>query len=157
MKFKTIKPFVIELITFVFVISVIIIGLLVGDFIEISFHMHLITIIAIALIIIPLLSLFSRIVNLGVRALVDFVFQKTKEGVYEFLDEQPYEASVFTEKVGKNHERSFGMYYLIHLKKGNEVYTLISASYVDLIKGKTYIIKSGWSSNIFLNSVPIEE
>ena len=81
----------------------------------------------------------------------------TKEDVYEFLSEQPYKASVFTEKFGHCRERSFGMYYLIHLRKDNEIYTLISSSYVDLVKGKKYRVKSGRSSKIFLSSNPIEE
>ena len=43
MKFKTVKPFVIEMLTFIFVITGILVGLLAGDFIEISFRIHLIT------------------------------------------------------------------------------------------------------------------
>lgn len=157
MKFKMIKPFVIEFVTFVFVISTICIALLVGNYIEIIFHMHLLTVTAVVIILASLLSLFSRIVNTGVKALVDFAFQSTKEDVYVFLNEQPYLASIFTEKFGHKHERYVGMYYLIHLKKGKEICTLISASYVDFVEGKTYRVKSGRSSNIFLSSTPIEE
>lgn len=157
MKFKMIKPFVVELITFTFVVSVTCIALIAGNFIEIIFHMHLLTIVAVGLVLALLLSLFSRIVNTGVKALADFLFQKTKEDVYVFLKEQPYKASVFTEKFGYSRERFVGMYYLIHLKKGNEIYTLISSTYIDLVEGKTYRVKSGRSSNIFISSNPIEE
>lgn len=157
MAFKMIKPFIVELITFIFVVSVICIALITGNFIEIIFHMHLVTVVAIVLVLTSLLSLFSRIVNTGVKALTDFMFQNTKEDVYVFLKEQPYKASVFTEKFSYCHERSVGMYYLIHLKKGEKIYTLISSSYIDFVEGKTYRVKSGYSSNIFLSSNPIEE
>lgn len=156
MTFKMIKPFVLEFITFIFVVSTICIALITGNFIEIIFHVHLLTVVVVILVFASLLSLFSRIVSTGVKALTDFVLQNTKEDVYVFVKEQPYKASAFTEKFGYFHERSVGMYYLIHLKKGNEMYTLISSSYVDLIEGKTYRVKSGSSSNIFLSSNPIE-
>lgn len=154
MKFRTIKPFVIELLTFIFVIGCVTIGLFAGNFIEITFHMHLLTLTALALLFVSLVSLFSRIVNTGVRALMDFVFQNIKEDCYTFLDEQPYKASVFTEKFGHNHETSYGMYYLLHLRKGEEVYTFISASYVDLVEGELYIIKTGCSSKVFVSAKP---
>ena len=156
MTFKMIKPFVLEFITFIFGVSTICIALITGNFIEIIIHVHLLTVVVVILVFASFLSLFSRIVSTGVKALTDFVLQNTKEDVYVFVKEQPYEASIFTEKFGDFHERSVGMYYLIHLKKGNEMYTLISSSYVDLIEGKTYRVKSGSSSNIFLSSNPIE-
>ena len=157
MTFKMIKPFVIEFITFIFVVSAICIGLITGNFIEIIFHVHLLTVVSVALVFTSLLSLFSRIVSTGVKALTDFIFQSTKEDVYVFLKEQPYQASVFAQEFGSSRKRSVGMYYLIHLKKGKEIYTLISSSYVDFVEGKTYRVKSGRSSNIFLSSNHIEE
>ena len=152
MKFRTIKPFVIELLTFIFVVGCVIIGLLTGNLIEITFHMHLLTLTALALLLVSLVSLFSRIVNTGIRALMDFVFQSVKEDCYTFLGEQPYKASIFTEKFRHNHETSYGMYYLLHLRKGKEVYTYISSSYVDLVGGETYIIKTGCSSKVFISA-----
>lgn len=152
MSFKTIKPFAVELITFIFVVSVICGALIAGNFVEIILHIHILTVTVVLFVLFALLSLFSRIVNTGVRVLVDFAFQSTKEDVYVFINEQPYKASIFTEKFGSSHERSFGMYYLIHLRKGAETYTLISTSYIDLVEGKTYKIKSGRSSNVFLSS-----
>ena len=83
---------------------------------------------------------------------MDFVFQSTKEDCYVFLSEKPYKASCFTEKVEHDHETSYGMYYLIHLKKGEEMYTCISSTYVDLIEGELYIIRTGCSSKIFVSA-----
>lgn len=157
MTFKKIKPLVIEMITFVFAVCVILVALTVGKFIEVHINAHLLTIVSIIIVFTLLISSFSRIVNLGVRALTDFAFQHTIEDVYVFLNIQPYKASVFTEKFGPNHERSIGMYYLVHLKKGQQMYTLISPLYVELVAGKTYRIKSGRSSHVFLSSNLIEK
>ena len=44
------------------------------------------------------ISLFSRIVTIGVRALIDYFFQSVKEENYVFYKEEAYEASSFTEK-----------------------------------------------------------
>ena len=157
MTFKMIKPFVVELITFIIVVSVVCITFIISDSIEIIIHKDFWIVVAVVLVFVSLLSLFSRIITTGVKALVDFMFQTTKDDVYVFLDEQPYQASIFTEKNGDDGERSFGMYYLIHLEKGGEIYALISPSYVKLVEGHWYQVKSGRFSYIFLSSNPVEQ
>ncbi len=152
MKFKSIKPFVMEFVTFVFVIVVILTSFLVGNFIEIRVKMHLLTVAALIVVTVVFIALFSRVVNTGVKALVDFALQRIKEDTYVFLLEQPYKASIFAEKCGHSHERSVGMYYLIQAKKDDEVFTFISPIYLELVEGKAYIITSGRSSHIIVNS-----
>ena len=100
MKFKSIKPFVMEFVTFVFVIVVILTSFLVGNFIEIRVKMHLLTVAALIVVTVVFIALFSRVVNTGVKALVDFALQRIKEDTYVFLLEQPYKASIFAEKCG---------------------------------------------------------
>ena len=123
MKFRMIKPFVMELIIFIVVIGGVFYGLLAENFIEIKIRAHLLTVTAFLIVIVSLLTLFSRIVNTGIRALIDFVFQHTREDNYVFLEEKPYVASVFTEKVNHERERSYGMYYLVYVRKSEKVYT----------------------------------
>lgn len=153
MTFRMIKPFVVELITFVLVLGVVFGALLVGEWIEITFHIHLLTVVAVAFVFVALLSLFSRIVNTGIRALTDYIFQSVIEDSYTFLNEQPYKASIFTEKFYDNHERAVGMYYLVHFEKDDKIYTYISPSYIKLEEGKVYSVKAGRSSHIFLGAL----
>lgn len=157
MKFKQVKPFIAELFIFVFVIVVVFFALLSGHFIEIIFHLNLLTTIVVIILLFSLLSLFSRIVNIGTRVLFDFLFQKVKEDSYVFINEQPLRASVFAEKFKKKHERSIGFYYLIQMKQNEKMYTFISSSYVDLCRDYNYIIKSGYSSNVFLEAKQIDD
>lgn len=155
MDFKVVRPFIMEMITFIFVISGVLICLSVCNLIEITVHAHLLTVTAIVVVFSSLISLFSRIVPTGFSAVFDFAFQRVKEDTYVFLKIQPYRASIFTEKYNHNNERSLGMYYLVHVKKGTEIYTFISPSYVDLVKGEQYLIKSGQSSKIFITGVSV--
>ena len=157
MKFKQVKPFIAELFIFVFVIIVVFFALLSGHFIEIIFHLNLLTTIVVIILLFSLLSLFSRIVNIGTRVLFDFLFQKVKEDSYVFINEQPLRASVFAEKFKKKHERSIGFYYLIQMKQNEKIYTFISSSYVDLCRDYNYVIKSGYSSNVFLEAKQIDD
>lgn len=84
MTFKMIKPFIVELITFAFVLCAIFGALLVGECIEITFHMNLLTVFATIVVFASLLSLFSRIVSTGIRALTDYIFQNVVEDSYVF-------------------------------------------------------------------------
>ncbi len=150
MKFKSVKPFIFEMLTLLFVISLIIAGLLIRDNIQISWD--LLTIGVVVCVFVIHLLLFSRIVPLGIRALVDYICQNTEENTFVFLKEEPYEASMFTEKFGKDHKRHIGMYYLIHLKNSKEISTFISPVYVDFDENKKYKVKYGKCSKIFISS-----
>lgn len=152
MKFRMIKPFVMELIIFIVVIGGVFYGLLAENFIEIKIRAHLLTVTAFLIVIVSLLTLFSRIVNTGIRALIDFVFQHTREDNYVFLEEKPYVASVFTEKVNHERERSYGMYYLVYVRKSEKVYTFLSPIYVEMTPNETYTIRTGYFSKILLKS-----
>lgn len=140
-KFKIIKPFVTEMVILLFVVAGVTVGLLTGKFIEITIKLHLITIAFIIIVIGLFLALFSRVVNLGARALFDFIFQSTKLDNYEFIKELPYYASVFSEKFGPNSERSYGMYYLIQVKKDDEILTFISPFFLDLKPAKDMFLE----------------
>lgn len=156
MNFEIIKPFVTEMLIFVFTVCCIFIGLLAGSYVEITIHMHLLTFAAIVLVFTALISLFSRIMNTGIRALLDFVFQKTKEDTYVFLDVQPYKASVFSECFKSDRERAYGMYYLVHMKKNVKVYTFLSPTYIELIEGKQYAVRTGSLSGLFIDGVQLD-
>ena len=59
MKFKSIKPFVMEFVTFVFVIVVILTSFLVGNFIGIRVKMHLLTVAALIVVTVVFMAIFS--------------------------------------------------------------------------------------------------
>ena len=149
-KFKMIKPFVTEMLILLFVVVSIIVGLLTGKFIEITIKPHLITFSFFLIAIGLFLSLFSRVINLGARAMFDYIFQSTKTDNYEFIEELPYRASVFSEKFASDSKQTYGMYYLIQVKKDGKVSTFISSSFLDLKPGKKYILKTTTSSHIVL-------
>ena len=155
MKFRMIKPFVVEMITFIFVIAGILGSLLIGDFVEISFRIHLITISLFIIIFLIILYLFSRVINIGVRTLLDYFLKSIKEDEYILLKIEPYKASVFTEKFGGNKETSLGMYYLIHAKKNDKVYTFLSSQYIGMEEEKKYKIKYGQYSHVFLDAYEV--
>ena len=154
-KFKMIKPFIFEMLTLLFVIGIVLYGFLMYRFIEIKIHINLLTFTAILSLFVSFISLFSRIVTIGVRALIDYFFQNVKEDNYIFYKEEAYEASSFTEKIDKNRERQLGMYYLIHAKKGNEMYTFISPQYIEMTEGEEYRLKTAKFSKILLEKYDV--
>ena len=150
-KFKMIKPFIEEMLILIFVAVVVTVGLLLEKFIEITIKPHLLSITAFVIVIGLFLFLFSRVINLGIKAIIDYIFQRTKTGSYEFIKELPYRASVFSEKFTANADRSYGMYYLLQVKKDDKILTFISSSFLDLETGKKYIFKTAASSCIVLD------
>ncbi len=150
MKFKQISPFIYEMLVFLFVVMSVFVGLLSGKFITISIRVHILTISASILVFVPFVSLFSRIISTGSRVLFDFVFQKTKEINCVFLKTEPFKASVFTEKIERNSERSIGLYYLVHVRDGKHIKTLLSSKYIHLNEGNNYLFKTGKTSNVIL-------
>jgi len=155
LKFKMIKPFIFEMLTLLYVIGIVLYGFLMFRFIEIKIHINLFTFTAILSLFVSFTSLFSRIVTIGVRALIDYFFQSVNEHSYIFYKEEAYEASSFTEKIDKNRERQLGMYYLIHAKKGNEMYTFISPQYIEMTEGEEYILKTAKLSKILLEKYDV--
>ena len=151
MKFSVIKPFISEMLILIFCI-VALAWTLIGKDIEIIVHMNAVTFVAIILAVAYSFSLLTRILPTGIRALFDYMFQRTKEDRYVFIDMDSFRASDLTKKFDAELKVSFGMYYLIHLRKGKQIYTCISSSYVDLVKGKLYAIKTGCLSNIFIDA-----
>lgn len=152
MKFKTVRPFVLEMFVFIFVIVGIVFGVLVGNYIEIHFNMHLITVAFIILVMVILISYSSRIINLGIRAMLDYVFQHVKEEEVKIIKVLPYRASVFAEKYGRKGEihSSIGMYYLYQVKSHRGKFELISPYYLDLCEGSSYIVKVAMLSSIIV-------
>ena len=154
-KFKMIKPFIFELFSLLFAIAFVSYVLLAYRFIQIKIRVHLMTITLIIILAVQFISLFSRIVTIGVRALIDYFFQNVKEDNYIFYKEEAYEASSFTEKYDKNRERQVGMYYLIQAKKENEMYTFISPQYIEMTEGEEYRLKTANFSKILLEKYDV--
>jgi len=47
------------------------------------------------------------------------------------------------------------MYYLIHAKKENEMYTFISPQYIEMTEGEEYILKTAKLSKILLEKYDV--
>lgn len=150
MKFKTAKPFIYEFITFIVVISSIIILTWLTGGIRIIYNSDIPTLIALILVFIWFLYTFVRVVSWGFTTLIDYSFQLIKEKDCIFLDITPYKASIFSDK-NRMETHSLGMYYLIHIIIDNKTCTLISPIYLDLIKGKKYLVKYGIFSKVVCN------
>lgn len=152
MKFKTAKPFIYEFITFILVIaSIILLTWLTGG-IRIIYNSDIPTLLALILVFIWFIYTFVRVVSWGFTTLIDYFFQHIREKECIFLDITPYRASIFSDK-NRKETRSLGMYYLIHVKKDNKIYTFISSIYLDLDKGKKYLIKYGGFSKVVCDIV----
>ena len=152
-EFTSVKAFLVEMLVFLFITAFVFVCLLACGWVEIIIHTNLLTITAIGFVLISFVSLFSKIVPIGVRATFDFLFQSVQEDTYIFLRTQPLRASVFTEKFTSDGGRSYGMYYLIQTQRENEIHTFISPCYIDLVENEVYVIKSGRTSNVFLSGV----
>lgn len=150
-KFRMVRPFVMEMAVFLFAIFVVLFCFLMEDYIVIAIDFNFLTVCLIVILLGYFMFLFSRIINMGVRALFDFVFQKTKNDTYVFLKTLPYVASSFTEKWGHNRETSIGMYYLVQVEKEGNIITLISPSFLNFKEGNVYNITSAFSSRIILS------
>ena len=129
--FKKIKPFVFELLVFLFIVFFISFTILAEGFVTIIFSPNLITVSLSIILLICFIYLFSRVVNIGFRVLIDYLFQKADKDKYTFIKQLPYSASVFSEKWDKNHRRSIGMYYLVQVKKEDKIYTFLSPCYLE--------------------------
>ena len=146
--FKPFRPFITEMLIFIFVVAIVLIGLLSSKLIEISIHVHLITIALFAILILVLLYHLNRVIRVGIRGLIDYLSNNIIMDEYTFISQEPFHASVFSEKIGKNGLRSLGVYYLVHVKRNDQLYTFISSNYLDLEVGKTYRICCGKTSSI---------
>lgn len=148
--FQKIKPFVAETAVFLFVVILIPVGLLCGGLIEVTVRLHVLTVALGVLLLVLLLSLLFRVVLWGVKALFDYIFQRTRTDTYEFVQQMPYRASMFSEKWVTHTERSVGMYYLIQAKKGADAVTLLSPEFLALTAGKSYVFETAASSRIII-------
>ena len=149
MKFNTVKSIIFEFIALTFIVGILIV-LLFNNFIEIYCDKFIIKASLIIILFYAIYCFFS-IVNLGIRALIDYIFQKTITDKYIFMREEPYDNNIFTGKFDENHEQTIGIYYIIYAQKNNRIYTFISSSYKEMYTGKIYTIKAGKYSNILVS------
>lgn len=84
--------------------------------------------------------------------MLDYIFQRTKEGEFKIIKILPYKASVFTERYGHKGEKysSVGVYYLYKVKNHNNEFCFISSHYLNLYEGNIYTIKVGALSSIIV-------
>ena len=156
-KFKTIRPFIEELAVLLFVVFLIIEGFLFTNLVEIKIKAHYLTIVAIAIVGVYFFSLFYNVVNLGLKALFDYIFQRTTTEKFTFIKQEPIRASGLLEKYNRKGQKIRCIYHLINVKKENDLYTFWSSNYADLIEGKVYEITFATSSGILLNFIPVEQ
>lgn len=148
--FKKIKPFVAETAVSLFVMILIPVGLLCSGLIEVTVRLHVLTVALGVLLFVLLLFLLFRVIRWGVKALFDYIFQRTRTDTYEFVQQLPYRASLFSEKWVTHTERSVGMYYLIQAKKDAGAVTLISPEFLALTAGNNYVFETAAFSRIII-------
>ena len=98
--------------------------------------------------------LFSRVVNTGIRALIDAITSNYSNQQCTFIKQVPYKASTFSQKrkVDKGEVlNEFGMYYLVIVKTHNSEVTLISPCYLNLEKDKLYNFSIAGLSHIIVD------
>lgn len=156
-KFKKIKPFFFEMVSLVCVIAVFCFCFLNENickkynFIQIKIPASFLSIAFIVVVVAIYIGSFSRIMNIGIRSLIDFIFQNTRADVYKFIEVLPFQTSRLTSKHDKGHPLSLDVHYLIQVKKDGKMYTFISSEYLDMKKGERYTITTAASSHIVLD------
>lgn len=157
LKFKSVKPFVFELLTMIGVIGVVLaFSLMLGD-IKIYFNKNDIFLVTgIVLVLGWFLYIFVRVINLGVRSLVDYLFQKTVENEYTILSILPYRASIFSDSNTTN-RYDCGMYYLVNCKNTNgTTFTFVVSKYLEINLNEKYILKTGMFSGVLIDCIEID-
>ena len=159
MKMSQVKDLLIELLIFTCVVGLFILSFIKFNILVFEIKSMVIFYISIIGVIFFVFS-FSRIINIGTKILVDFIFQKTKEDEFEFVGNIHYEASGFAPKsyysfksLRRTNEQK---YFLVHMKKDDTVYVFLSQDSLDFEINKKYRVKSGYFSGILLCSTPIE-
>ena len=154
-KFKTIKPFVEEFIVLCFVIFTIFTVFLYTKQISIIKEKPFV-IAGIIVIAVTSIMLFVQIVNVGVKALIDFIFQLVKSDNYKFICFCPYEASIFADKfIDWSRGRKSRTYYLIIAEKEKNIYAFISETKADMEIGQVYTLTTTKHSNILIDYISI--
>ena len=152
LKFKSVKPFVFELLTMMLSIGIVLIfSLMLGD-IRIYLNKNdFFVVIGVILVLGWFLYVFVRVINLGVRALVDFFCQNSVEDVYTILSILPYRASIFTDSDTKN-RYDCGMYFLVNCKNTDGITsTFIAPKYLEIVPEKKYFLKTGKFSGVLID------
>ena len=151
---KKLLPFILEMLTFLFCLLGILIGMFAADFFEISIRPHFLSFAFCVILTIVLLWLFVPILSRGIKALIDAVFRLSAAASGSIVSVTPMEASVFTEKWARNHEtvRPTRFCYVVKsISRKNPGYiTLISPQFIEYEPGQKYTITYSKFSKILL-------
>ena len=157
MRTKKLLPFVLEFLSLVLYITILLFCFLYSNFIKISINSNFLISMAIVLFILLGIFNFSRIVNWGVRAILDLLINRTEKESVEFLSQSPYKASELTTIIDSNHRRKTVVYYVIQCKKNGNINSYISPCYLHIDKGEKIIIYKAPISNVILDYSKIEK
>lgn len=149
-KFRQIKSFVYELLILLFVLAVGTACLTELKWIEIVIHPNFLFIATAIVLLIVIGKYLSRIINWGIRAFFDYVFQRTCVQKGYYIKQLPFYASSLLDTRARNGVISKGMYYVVEIECAGALHTLLSSKYLPLEEGKEYSFKIAASSLIIL-------
>ena len=149
MECKKIFPFIEEFLQLCFSFLLFVVLFKVAKFPLLLFHKNFLLNVFIYIALLSIVYFRSRIFNTGIKALIDFIFQKTKEDVYEFIETNGFPASILASGKSKFMPVTF---FLVQVKKDNEIFSFLSNTPLNLETGKLYRIKSGFFSGVLLDS-----
>ena len=152
MKFKDTFPFVFQTLLIIIIAIFGFIGFYFGNFAEVI-QTKVYWFIG-PIVIVTLLTnvSFMRIAVIGIVAIFDYIFQKTKVDIYIYRETKPYSKSIVFER---NLLHSNQMFYLIIMEQKGKKFTFISPKYIHFSKNKKYKVKYGKHSKIFLHQEKI--
>lgn len=148
---NNLKGFIFEMLLLIVCITLILSGLLYNQLITITIRIHILTIALLILTITLLIYLYCKIINIGIKALCDFIISGETKIRGTCIKQYPFSASVFADKWDKNYEvRNDIRYYIVIKTSKNEHITLLSPGYLNVIDGMQYTFYIGKSSHIIL-------
>jgi len=147
---QKLKPFILELAVFLFVVAALILGLFATDSISITIRP---TMISILFFFVLAVWIAIYVVPFAVRdfwAVIDAVFRCYEEVPLKFVEQFPYRASTFTDVRGKDGLSIYTDFYRVITKDRSGKVTLIAPEYYELKPGN-YIFTIAKHSKIIVD------
>ncbi|MEA4831884.1 hypothetical protein SDC9_83949 [bioreactor metagenome] len=155
MYFRQLKHSIFNLVEFIIIVAIVLAVVVVTDFISIRIQFNFLTVAAIVVIGVWLMSLAYNIIRIGISVLLDLICKSFIEVELQFMEQYPFKSSFLTErtKYEKDGEikRVNRLDFKIVAKHKEALFVLTSETYYLLDKNVRYIFTIGKHSQFIVN------
>lgn len=151
MNYKPMRPFIVEFLLVILYIIALSALLPSTGFVIISVQLNLPMIAFVVILSFGIFS-FSRICNVGSRAIIDRLLHLVATDVYQYADTLPSRYSSLMDKFDRSGIPVVKNYYLVQMKQKGKIYTFFCPEYQELSKGHHYRVCCGRYSRILLTA-----